>query len=124
MVSAAFLSLISLAILGVFLYHILGPREVWDFDQVEGHLTTLRKRQDRLLRTLKDLEYERELGNLSDEEFYRLRHDFKRRAIDAMREMDRARGARLRRLSRQRATAPPSLRRQVEALVVERKKRS
>ena len=113
--------LISLAIAALLLYHILGPREVWDFDRSEGALAALRRRRERALRALKDVELEREMGALSDEEFFRLRNDLKRRAIDAMRALDRAREMRLRTLGRPRSGVPPSVRRRIEALVAKRK---
>lgn len=123
MVSAVFVVLISLAIAGVLLYHLLGPREFWDYDTAEGFLSSLQRRRDRLVRALRDVEYEYELSTISDEEFHQLRRDLKRRAVVAMKELDRAREARMRRLARPRAVSP-SLRRRIESLVKERKERS
>jgi len=121
MVFQFLIMLISLALLAIFLYHLLGPRDVWDFDQAEGFLTGLQKRRDRILRALKDIEFERETGTLQEGEFFRLRHEFKRQAIEAMKELDRARSVRMRYLTGDRAATDASLRRRVEALVKERK---
>ena len=115
------LTLIALAVLGVLMYPLLGPPETWDFDQAEGFLTTLTLRRDRILRALKDIEFERDAGGLSDEEYYPLRQDLKRRAIRAMKELDRVRASRMRNLHRSHAAVSPSLARQVEALVAKRK---
>jgi hypothetical protein len=122
--AALFLQLlIGLAILALLLYTILGPREAWDLDQSQGLLTRLRRRRDRLLRALKDLDFERETGTLSEPEFHRLRADFRQRAVEALKDLDRARGARIRRLARGRRGLPPSVVKKVEQLVQERKEK-
>lgn len=63
----------------------------------EGQVTespAMRRRHELLdekegvLRSLKDLEFEREVGKLSDEDFARLEADFRRRAKAILRELD------------------------------------
>ena len=115
------ITLISLALIGLFLYRLLSPREIWDFDQAEGALTAHQKRRDGTLSALKDIEYEHEAGTLRDEEFFPLRQDLKRQAVAAMKDLDRVRAARLRGLNRRPTSVSPSLRRRVEALVSKRK---
>ena len=122
--SVFFIVLISVAILCLVLYHILGPSEVWDVDQAEGSLTLLQRRRDRVLRTLKDIELEKETGTLSEDEFYRLRQDLKRQAIQSMKKLDRSRVARIRHLKRNRASVSPSHRERVERLVEDRKEKA
>jgi hypothetical protein len=115
--AAALTILIGLAVLCVLAYGFLGEREVWDLDEREGLLGRLRKKKERLLRSIKDLEIERESGKISEEEFRTLRNDLKLRAIRATRDLDRVRGVRVRSLARRRAAIPPSRRKHIEELV-------
>ena len=109
---------------GLLLLTLRRPKEIWDLHEGEGLLSRLKKRRERLLRALKDLENEREAGVLSDEEFVSLRRKYKRRAIIASRELDRVRRSRLRMLSSGDGSLSPSRRRRVESLVKQRKESS
>jgi hypothetical protein len=119
----AMTTLIGLAVLCVLAYGFLGEREVWDLEAGEGLLGRLKKRRERLLRAIKDLEQERESGKLSEDEFRTLRNDLKLRAIRATRDLDRVRALRVRNLARQRGGLSPSRRKHIEGLVQEAAKR-
>lgn len=121
-VTTALFCLISAAVLAVLLVALAGPPEAWDIDEGQGLLGRLRKRKDRLLRAIKDLEFEHENGMLSREEFQKLRGQYKVLAIRAMQALDRVRSARLRRIHRSRVV-PGSARAEVERLVRERRAR-
>lgn len=111
----------SCSVLGLSLF---GEREVWDLDDSEGVLGTLKKRRERLLRSIKDLEAEFESGALSREEFNTLRYEYKRRTIVASKALDAARRSRLRKINKvgSRATTGAAERSRIEALVESRKK--
>lgn len=115
------LAVIGLAAIALMLPGLLRPGEAWDREQGAGLLSRLRKRKDRLLRAIKDIELEHESGKLSDDEFRRLRNDYKLLAIRAMKELDRVRSSRVRHLGRGRRGIPPSVRNRLEK-VVERKR--
>ena len=113
----------SCSVLGLSLF---GEREIWDLDEGDGVLATLKKRRERLLRSIKDLETEFESGALSREEFNTLRHEYKRRAILASKELDAARRIRLRKINKVGGRAQASElseadRSRLEALVQSRK---
>ena len=108
----------------LLLFSFLGPKEIWDLDQGGGLLARLKKRRDRLLRSMKDLETERDAGTLAIEEFRSLRNDFKRRAIAASRDLERVRRRRLRALETGRIGLPASQRKRIENLVKTRKETS
>jgi hypothetical protein len=114
------IAVISLAVLLVFLYALWRSPGVWDLDEGPGRLSDLRRRKDRMLRAIKDLEEEKEAGRLEDAEFQVLRNDFKQRAVEVMRELDRLRAVRVRRLASQ--ELPAFIRRRVEAEVARRRK--
>lgn len=50
--------------------------------------TELLAEKDAVLKSLKDLEFERDVGKLSDEDFKRLERDFRARAKHILRELD------------------------------------
>lgn len=113
----------SCSVLGLSLF---GEREIWDLDDGDGVLATLKKRRERLLRSIKDLETEFESGALSREEFNTLRHEYKRRAILASKELDAARRARLRKINKvgrraQASDLSEAERSRIEGLVQSRK---
>jgi len=114
-------SLLAIAVLGLIAHPLLSPTEEWDRAGAHGALTALARKRDRLLRVIKDLEFEHQAGLLSDEEFTRLRLDFKRRALQAMSELERARAARVRHLGQGRRSVAPSMLRRVESLLAARK---
>jgi hypothetical protein len=120
---AAMTVLIGLAVFCVLAYGFLGEREQWDPEEQEGVLGRLKKRRERLLRAIKDLETERESGKLSEDEFTTFRNDMKLRAIRATRDLDRVRGLRVRNIARRRGGIPPSRRKHIEELVKEASKR-
>ncbi len=112
--------LIAIAVLALVLSSLLGTREVWDLDAGQGALAKLRKRKDRALRILVDLDEARASGSLEEEEFVKLRNDYKRQAIQLLRELDRLRAVRLRHLSVSGGTSRAS-RRRVEDLLARRR---
>jgi hypothetical protein len=118
-VTAALMAiLIGLAALSIIAFELLGPAEPWDLEEGSGILSRLRKRRERLLRAIKDLEFEHQAGGLSEEEFRRLRNDFKARAVEATRDLERVRKTRLRSLAGRRRGGPtPAERRRIEELV-------
>ena len=120
---AAMTVLVGLAVLCVLAYGFLGEREAWDPEEQEGVLGRLKKRRERLLRAIKDLEIERESGKVSEDEFAALRNDLKLRAIRATRDLDRVRTLRVRNIARRRGGIAPSRRKQIEELVKEASKR-
>jgi len=119
--SIALLVLIAMAALAVLLHGLLGPREAWDIDAGRGLLTRLGRRKERLLRVLKDIDEERQKGTLDPTEHARLRREYKREAIETMRELDRVRAAWVRRVARQTAV-PTSLRQRIDKEVARRRK--
>ena len=122
MASTVLIIALSIGLLLLFLVCLMGPKEVWDIDSSRGILTELTRRKNQLLRVIKDLEQERENGAIDGDEFARLRNNYKMRAIGVMRELDRVRAARIRRLDRRSGALPPSLERKIESLVQERRK--
>lgn len=113
----------SCSVLGLSLF---GEREIWDLDDGDGVLATLKKRRERLLRSIKDLETEFESGALSREEFNTLRQEYKRRAILASKELDAARRMRLRKINKvgrraQASELSEAVRSRIEGLVQSRK---
>ena len=52
--------LVVLTALSVVICGFLGQKEIWDLDKGKGRLSRLKRRRDRLLRTLKDLDFEKE----------------------------------------------------------------
>jgi hypothetical protein len=112
--------LAGLAALCIIAFEFVGPAEPWDLEEGTGILSRLRKKRERLLRAIKDLELERERGAISEEEFGRLRNDYKARAVAATRDLERVRKSRLRSLSgRRRGEILPAERRRIEDLVKE-----
>jgi len=110
--------LAGLAALSIIAFEFLGPSEPWDLEEGTGILAALRKRRERLLRAMKDLELERDRRAISEEEFQKLRNEYKARAVAATRDLDRARKSRLRSLSgRRRGEILPAERRRIEELV-------
>lgn len=117
----AMAALIGLALLVLLGYSLFTRKEVWDLDEEGlGLLARLKKRRDSLLRAIKDMEFERESGAISEEEYRGLRNDFKRRAIGVTKDLDRVRKVRLRNLVKNRRGVIPSERKRVESLVRER----
>jgi polyhydroxyalkanoate synthesis regulator phasin len=110
-------TIITLGVLSLLAHGFLVPTEPWDLEARAGLLARLKRSRDRILRSIKDVEFEHESGALAEEEFRTLRNDLKRRAIEATRELDRARKRRLKSLLRSGRVASPAEGARVEELV-------
>ncbi|HVR75304.1 MAG TPA: hypothetical protein VMT52_13285 [Planctomycetota bacterium] len=109
--------IIALGVLSLLAHGFMIPAEPWDLEARSGLLARLKRSRDRILRAIKDVEFEHESGALSEEEFRTLRNDLKRRAIGATRELDRARKRRLKSLLRSGRAASAAEGARVEELV-------
>ena len=98
MIHIFLLTLIGFICFELLYYAYSGPGESWDPDLDSDTLTTLGRQKDKLLRILKDLDEEREMGSIEEGEHLQLRRSYKAKAVIALREYDRVRDARLRRL--------------------------
>ncbi|HLU46532.1 MAG TPA: hypothetical protein VK116_00560 [Planctomycetota bacterium] len=122
MTSTTLLVLIALAVAGILLYRILGPAEAWEGAWDEGTLSSLKRRRDRILRALKDIEQEREAGLLTGDEFERLRSELRREGAFALRDLERLRAVRRSWLRRPGGAITPSVRRRIDELALARRK--
>ena len=122
MLFGTLIALISTSILAVMLLAFLGPKEIWDLDQGGGVLAQLGRRKSRLLRVLKDLEEEHRRGSIDDDDFRRLQGEYKRRTVEAMRELDRVRSSRIRHVHAGGPAVSTALRDRVEKEVARRKR--
>ena len=112
--------LIALAVTCVLVYSLIARRIPWELESA-GLLARLRKRKDQLLRAIKDAEYGRQSGALSDEELQGLRNSLKQRAIQVTRDMESLRKVRFKSLLRKgRGGVTPSQRKHLEGLVASR----
>ena len=109
--------IIGLGVLSLLAHGFLAPAEAWDLEARAGLLARLKRSRDRILRAIKDVEFEHESGALSEEEFRTLRNDLKRRAIEATRGLDQARKRRLKSLLRSGRSASAAEGARVEELV-------
>jgi hypothetical protein len=109
--------IIALGVLSLLAHGFMTPPEPWDLEARAGLLARLKRSRDRILRAIKDVEFEHESGALSEEEFRTLRNDLKRRAIEATRDLDRARNRRLKSLLRSGRAASAAEGARVEDLV-------
>ena len=109
MISTALLILIGFIICFLLFYASGGEVETWDPDLDSDALSTLARRKDRLLRILKDLDEEKAMGSIEDSEHLRLRRSYKAKAVVALREFERVREARLRRLGSGEVNLSPDL---------------
>ena len=96
MISISLLALISFLIITIMVQAALGPKEPWDPDLEAGTLSILGRRKDKLLRILKDIDDEREMGSIEEAEYLQLRRSYKAKAVVALREFARVRETRLR----------------------------
>ena len=112
--------LIGVALLFLLACTFFSKKEVWDLEEGTGLLVRLKKRRDGFLRAMKDMEFERESGTISEAEFSPLRSDLKRRAIAVTKDLEHVRTVRLRKLVKKRRGIAPSQRKRVESLVKER----
>ena len=109
MIHILLLTLIGFICFTLLYYAYSGPGESWDPDLDSDALTTLGRQKDKLLRILKDLDEEREMGSIEEGEHLQLRRSYKAKAVIALREYDRVRDARLRRLRDGGAVISPDL---------------
>jgi hypothetical protein len=98
-------------------WSMLSPAEPWDVEGQSGTLARLRKRKERWLRSIKDLEHEREAGLISEEELREMRNDLKRHAIEAAKSLELVRRARLRSIMKRKRGLWPAERKRIEELV-------
>lgn len=111
--------LVSIAAVCVLAYPCFGPRLPWERDNL-GILVRIKKRRERLLRAIKDAEFEHQTGLLADEEFRAMRNGLKLKAVAVTRELEQARLLRLKSLQTGARGVSPSQRKRVEDLVAKR----
>ncbi len=117
MISTLLLILIGFITCFLLFFASGGPIESWDPDLDSDALSTLARRKDRLLRILKDLDEEREMGSIEEQEYLRLRRNYKAKAVVALREFERVREARLRRLGSGEVLLNPNIAGRIEKKV-------
>ena len=122
MIATSLLLLISFIICCILYFAWSGPRESWDPDLESGALSILERRKDKLLRVLKDLDDEHEMGTIEKTEYLQLRRNYKARAVVALREFDRVRETRLRRLKNGEGLVSPTLRARGDKMVRQRRR--
>ena len=124
MISISLLALISFLIITIMVQAALGPKEPWDPDLEAGTLSILGRRKDKLLRILKDLDDEREMGSIEEAEYLHLRRSYKAKAGVALREFDRVRETRLRKLKTGEIHVSTGIRNRIDDMVSQRKDKS
>ena len=124
MISLSLLALISFLIVAIFIQAAIGPKEPWDPDLEAGTLSILGQRKDKLLRILKDLDDEREMGSIEEAEYLQLRRSYKAQAVVALREFDRVRETRLRKLKTGEIHVSAGIRDRIDDMVSQRKDKS
>lgn len=124
MISISLLALISFLIITIMVQAALGPKEPWDPDLEAGTLSILGRRKDKLLRILKDLDDEREMGSIEEAEYLHLRRSYKGKAAVALREFDRVRETRLRKLKTGEIHVSTGIRNRIDDMVSQRKDKS
>jgi len=124
MISISLLALISFLIVAIMIQAAIGPKEPWDPDLEAGTLSILGQRKDKLLRILKDLDDEREMGSIEEAEYLQLRRNYKAKAVVALREFDRVRETRLRKLKTGEIHVSIGVRDRIDDMVSQRKEKS
>ena len=124
MISISLLALISFLIVAIMIQAVIGPKEPWDPDLEAGTLSILGQRKDKLLRILKDLDDEREMGSIEEAEYLQLRRNYKAKAVVALREFDRVRETRLRKLKTGEIHVSIGVRDRIDDMVSQRKEKS
>jgi hypothetical protein len=111
--------LILLATLAIALLALLlSRREPWYLDEAPESFRTLQRAYEKTLRTLKDIEFDFQVGTLSEEEHVALRIEYKRRAVAIRGALERSRLAGVRRIAAgQSAGLSPAERSKIEELV-------
>ncbi len=101
MMGPAFLVLLILvaALAAALLALLLGPREPWDLDETPDRFRALKRSYEKTLRTLKDLEFDFQVGTLSAGEHERLKAEYKQIAIAVRRALERSRMTGVRRIA-------------------------
>ena len=74
-------------------------RESWDVETTPEHFRVLRRSYERVLRAMKDMEFDFQAGTISKAEYDSLRAQYKEFAISARRALDRSRIAAVRRIA-------------------------
>ena len=124
MISLSLLALISFLIVAILIQAAIGPKEPWDPDLEAGTLSILGQRKDKLLRILKDLDDEREMGSIEEAEYLQVRRSYKAQAVVALREFDRVRETRLRKLKTGEIHVSAGIRDRIDDMVSQRKDKS
>ena len=124
MISISLLALISFLIVAIMIQAAVGPKEARDPDLEAGTLSILGQRKDKLLRILKDLDDEREMGSIEEAEYLQLRRNYKAKAVVALREFDRVRETRLRNLKTGEIPVSTGIRDRIDDMVSQRKEKS
>jgi hypothetical protein len=111
--------LILLATLAIALLALLlSGREPWYLDEAPESFRALQRAYEKILRTLKDIEFDFQVGTLSEEEHVALRTEYKRRAVAIRGALERSRLAGVRRIAAgQSVGLSPAERSKIEELV-------
>jgi hypothetical protein len=118
------LLLVAGAALAAVLLPLFSAREPWDLEEAPDRLRHLKRSRARLLRALKDLENDYREGALLEPDYNEIRAQYKGRAIEVSKELDRVREALLRRMAAGPSGALTDAERQaIEAEVARRKKK-
>jgi hypothetical protein len=115
------LALIVVVLAGIFIHPFLRPVPASPITGERGLLLDLRKRRDQALRAIKDFEFERDAGLMSEAELASLRDAQRSEGARALRDLERVRAARVRHVRRDGVVVTAAARRRVEELVEKRK---
>ena len=97
---------------------VLRKKEPWDVEATPERFRILDRLYERTLRTIKDLEFDHQVGTLSDQEHARLRSEYKEKAIAVRRALERSRLAAARRIAQGKTvTLASNERKRLEELV-------
>ena len=103
LVFTAFVALAALAVAGLAL--LLGRREPWHADEAPERFRVLQRAYEKTLRALMDIEFDRQAGILSEADHAELRAEYKRRAVDLRKALERGRAAAARAIAAGRSAA-------------------
>jgi hypothetical protein len=101
---------------------LLVAREPWELEETPERFRSVRRAYEKTLRTLKDIEFDRQGGTLSEEEGGRLSQEYKRQAVTIRKALDRSRMAAVRAIARGESTALSAEERETIEDLVDRKK--
>ena len=103
-----------MALLGLF----LGRKESWDIEDTPEEYQELQRAYEKTLRTMKDLEFDVQVGTLSLQEHGEIKAEYKKKAVRLRTALERLRLAAVRRIaSGKSASISPEERQRIEALV-------